>query len=144
MREILFRAKRIDNGEWVEGWYVLNRMLLPEHLKHQGKHYICVRFTYTNSLNEMEYYEVDPATVGQFTGLRDRNGERIWEGDIIDVQMAYGNKYLPHCGEIVYSQEWGAFGTKNDSGTTLLHHHLLSTATVTGNIHDGENGLEGE
>ena len=67
MREILFRAKRIDNGEWVEG--------LPQ--KMWGEWHII------NSDDENTAYPIVPKTVSQYTGLKDKNGNRIWENDIV-------------------------------------------------------------
>jgi len=83
MREILFRGRRIDNGEWVYGYYVATK----------DSHFICYDNQYDDDLflsptNIM--IEVDPETVGQFTGFRDNKrtaeypeGQMIFEGDLI-------------------------------------------------------------
>ena len=79
MREILFRGKRKDNGEWVEGYYARKGVD-----KDTFKHFICV-MTFNvngNTYSSMFYLtdiEVIPETVGQYTGLTDKNGTRIFE-----------------------------------------------------------------
>ena len=81
MREILFKAKRIDNGKWIEGCYAESK----------GNTFIGIDISIGIDVFEVfctpiiRWIEIDPETICQFTGFYDKNGNRIWDNDIVNT-----------------------------------------------------------
>ena len=128
MREILFRGKRVDTGEWVYGYLCV----------HNGKH--CIFYETPDEMcqtgNRLWYEEVIPETVGQYTGLKDKDGRKIFEGDVVHYELAHmsesGYPYKdakynhPKVGPVVFT----------DQCFLPLAYCVKDRILISGNIHD--------
>lgn len=132
MRNILFKAKRTDNGEWVEGYYAFI----------DNVHYI-----YTGALRDgglyvlAERFEIDPSTICRCTGIEDKNGKR-WQGDIFEASdgefiqryiIAWDEDALQWYAECIYISE----------ASLPLCEFKVEEIDVIGNIFDNPELLEG-
>lgn len=134
MREILFRGKSRDNGEWIEGYYVH----YPDEV-YDGKDdydFIVMTRDVISLGKPSPFVRAIPETVGQFTGFVDKNGKKIFEGDIITigsskagVGVRFGNR-----GWECYTDEFGPY----------WGHYLAKEMTyeIIGNIHDNPELVE--
>ena len=134
MREILFRGKRLDNGEWIEGYYVRATHHWHKHGVHED--WIIAGAAANGGWFAIhERRAVDPATVGQYTGLTDMQGVKIFEGDVVTMAEEYG--------KIEYSETEAMFQVVFDTWCTDFDHYFGTDFEVIGNIHDNPELLEG-
>lgn len=136
MREILFRGRRIDNGEWVEGYYAKAKHIISEKEVHVIFHTDLTLFPHSEFSS---YEEVIPETIGQYTGLKDKNGRRIFEGDVVEyIRRKYHvDMAEERCG-------WWPFACGDGCGCCEIDTISPSECVVIGNIHDNPELLEEE
>ena len=134
MREILFRGKTTQHNKWVEGAFSMKdcdspfgeMVYNPSIIKYDEP---CSGF----------WFSVIPETVGQFTGLTDKNGKKIFEGDIVQC-IRYRCDSMGMVGHIVYDE--GCFCAKERKSCNAPAMDLLGDYEVIGNIHDNPELLE--
>jgi uncharacterized phage protein (TIGR01671 family) len=147
MREILFKAKRIDNGEWVEG----NLVFLFQTKVHEA---FIIPIKFGNAFMQLRegdlgfryWYKVDKETLCQFTGLCDKNGNKIWENDIFQ----YTDETMVNQKDLIeYNETHASFVRLRNTEKLGLRYLWIDEATcnhgeVIGNIFDNPELLQEE
>lgn len=130
-REILYRGARMEDGKFVYGSLVF----VKENDKSENE---LPHIVISYGPDTFDWFEVDPETVGQFTGLTDKKGIKIFEGDIVKEQ------YKSHV--IIYNVFWDedyfAFRVKSKDYSYYLDELVPSNSEVIGNIHDNKELLK--
>lgn len=129
MREYLFRGKRVDNGEWIYG-----DLLTPTDIMYDWE--------ISENTGMGNRYDIDPETVGQYTGLTDKNGKKIFEGDILTFAKGATRPFRI---------AWDGLGWKMfllDDGRRIKYAYeideidYMRRSEIIGNIHDNPELLE--
>ena len=145
MREILFRAKRVDNGEWVEGYYTKLKwcnniiyVVIPEEAEIDSGNSLC------------ETHEINPETICQYTGMVDKNGNRIWENDIVSINTySYMEPEEDYFGKVVYAEGYACWCIQQPDDEKLVplcecEGSYQTDRFVEGNVFDNPELLKGE
>ena len=128
-REILFHGKRVDNGQWVEGSLIGEDVIVGNIVDFE-EDYFTTEF----------WYKVDPETVGQFTGMTDKNGTKIFEGDIVRHIDTTCHVVEVVNSEVYFDTEMLKFRFRYSN--ELFHCQFNNEFEVIGNIHDNKDLLK--
>ena len=127
MREIKFRGKRLDNGEWITG----------DLIRISGYTFIFP----DPAPNGIDRYMVDPATVGQYTGLKDKKDKEIYEGDILRVTLDFSEELVNR--EVYYLEDGFCIHIDDETDIQRIVYAVYARdAEVIGNIHDNPELLK--
>ena len=143
MRKILFRGKRVDDGEWVSGYYLCKKR---PYFKDKGvnlEHLIWRNLEIENGDYKqfvdtiMTASVVDPETIGQYTGLTDKNGRKIFEGDIV------WNSYNEDYGKVEWDNDTARFIITCSTFTVNFNSVWSEELEIVGNVYDNPELLKG-
>lgn len=133
MRQIKFRGKRIDNGEWIEGYYGESFREISSDIK----------TSYIVEMNRRpKGHDIQKNTLGQFTGLTDKNGKEVFEGDICNCNYGYTSDKI---GVVYYEDGCFYVDDKHPSGNMPLKTLVKNEGNrieVIGSIHDNPELLK--
>ena len=124
IENIKFKAKRLDNNTWVEGYFYAEC----------GNTYIIEDRQSESMLNRNEAHQVDPSTICQFTGMKDCEGNEVWEGDVVDREIYDLRKGTAKVKAVIVYMD-GAFVAVTNGIPYSLY---LKYIKVVGNIFDKE------
>lgn len=141
MREILFRGKRIDINEWIEGYYAVSPTDSKSYI--YAKDYTEVDIAEDGLHVAYRLMQVIPESVGQYTGLTDKNGTRVFEGDILKIIHKYQspfdddtNEYTDITTDVVHFDDEGLCFSYGKSPFLCVVDNVTAEYEVIGNIHD--------
>lgn len=153
MREILFHGKRLSDGQWIEGSLLVlgeRRFIIPNEELLDGEKLPTIYWAIVRKT-----CEVDPKTVGQYTGRCARCGTKIFEGDVVKASCTYEypfqideessqEKEFVVAGTVEYHEGYNAFGIRGIYDDTEFHFLFnFGDITILGNIHDNPELVSG-
>jgi len=130
MREIIFKAKRKDNGEWVEGYYLniakINHFICTGKIKLDGA---------VKGIIAPEMHAIDPDTLCQYTGLTDKNDKKIWENDIVEIASEDGYFLCE------WDDDTARYNLNGDGLTVDFDNYWSYEVEIVGNVFDNADLL---